>query len=452
MSPPLPGAGNTAATTATGGTRPMVRVVTVNWNGGDLTARCVRSLYDAHWPADRLQVVVVDNGSTDGSLDLVRAQAPTARIVENGANLGFAEGCNRAMRDLAGVDLVALVNNDATVDPGWLPPLVAAIDSHPRVGAACPKILLDSGFVEAGLRAWRPTTLTVSVGGVDVTARCRVLEPDGRSLPVAETTITVYGACVVWVPVAADGSSGRLGLQVQRAGELELEMGGRTTTIGAADRTVEVMTPITTETFRVLNNVGNGITAAGEGFDRGLGERDDGQYDEPCDVPAWCGGGVLLRAEYLRDTGLFDPTFFTYYEDLDLSRRGAARGWTYRTAPTSVLHHVHGATNLIGSDHFVFHNTRNHLMCTARNGSGAEVRAALGLFTREWSHHFRHDVFGRVRRRWGIDARQVRLRTRALAAFVKLSPSVARSRRPTRTTAIGRRPPATDPRPLQART
>ena len=62
---------------------------------------------------------------------------------------------------------------------------------------------------------------------------------------------------------------------------------------------------------------------------------DEGQFDEPADVFAWCGGGVLLRSRYLEDVGLFDERFFLYYEDTDLAWRGRARGWRYRYVPES---------------------------------------------------------------------------------------------------------------------
>ena len=65
---------------------------------------------------------MVDNGSTDGSVDGWAARHPDVRLVQTGANLGFAGGVNRGLADLDDVDAVALVNSDAFVDPGWLGP------------------------------------------------------------------------------------------------------------------------------------------------------------------------------------------------------------------------------------------------------------------------------------------------------------------------------------------
>jgi GT2 family glycosyltransferase len=86
-------------------------------------------------------VVVVDNGSTDGSVDDWAIRHPDVRLVQNRANLGYAGGVNRGLVDLDGVDAVALINSDAFVEPGWLTPLADALDADPAVGAASPKIL-----------------------------------------------------------------------------------------------------------------------------------------------------------------------------------------------------------------------------------------------------------------------------------------------------------------------
>lgn len=133
-----------------------VRVVVVNYNGGDLTVDCLRSLVATRWRADRLEVVLVDNASTDGVVARVRAELPVVTVIESDRNLGFAGGCNLGMRDRGDVDAVALVNSDASVDPDWLAPLVDALEQDPTRGAACPKVVfagsgrIDNVGVERG--------------------------------------------------------------------------------------------------------------------------------------------------------------------------------------------------------------------------------------------------------------------------------------------------------------
>ena len=72
---------------------------------------------------------MVDNGSTDGSVDRWDERHPDVTLIQTGANLGYAGGVNRGLADLDDVDAVALVNSDAFVEPGWLRPLAAALDA-----------------------------------------------------------------------------------------------------------------------------------------------------------------------------------------------------------------------------------------------------------------------------------------------------------------------------------
>ncbi|HWW44124.1 MAG TPA: glycosyltransferase, partial [Acidimicrobiia bacterium] len=128
-------------TTAT----PRVRVVVVNYNGGELTLACLRAIAATEWPVGALDVVLVDNASQDGVTEVVARELPAVQTIVSDANLGFAGGANLGLQDLpSDTSYVAVVNNDVTVPPRWLPPLVAALESDPACGAACPKILLAS--------------------------------------------------------------------------------------------------------------------------------------------------------------------------------------------------------------------------------------------------------------------------------------------------------------------
>ena len=124
-------------------TAPFVRVVVINYDGGAVTRRCVDSLLATEYPADRLQVVVVDNASIDGLNWVLREQYPQVTLIESDVNEGFARGCNLGMRDLDGVDYVALINNDAIVPTNWLQPLLDAFAGGEKVGAVVPKLLLN---------------------------------------------------------------------------------------------------------------------------------------------------------------------------------------------------------------------------------------------------------------------------------------------------------------------
>jgi len=116
------------------GEDPSVVVVVLNHNGLADTEACLASLGALDYP--HAQVVVVDNASTDGSAERLRAAFPAATVIETSTNLGFGGGCNVGIREAfeRGADLVWLLNNDAVVEPGALTELVGAAASDPSVG------------------------------------------------------------------------------------------------------------------------------------------------------------------------------------------------------------------------------------------------------------------------------------------------------------------------------
>ena len=153
---------------------PAIAVVIVNWNGRHLLDACLASTL-AQRPAPA-RTIVVDNGSTDGSLAHLRAHWPDVVALDAGANLGFSAGNNLGIRDAlsAGADYILLLNNDAELLPGALGELVAALEeSGPERWAAAPKILYrrDPGVIwSAGGRFawWRGLSLDRGTNERDV--------------------------------------------------------------------------------------------------------------------------------------------------------------------------------------------------------------------------------------------------------------------------------------------
>ena len=117
---------------------PAVSVLIVTWNGRALLERCLPSVLASTGPS--FEIVVADNGSADDTVAWLREAHPAVRVVAHGENLLFAEGNNRALPHCRG-RYVCLLNNDVEVEPGWLGPLVAALDEDPHVAAAQPKLL-----------------------------------------------------------------------------------------------------------------------------------------------------------------------------------------------------------------------------------------------------------------------------------------------------------------------
>ena len=124
-----------------------LRVVVVTFNNASFIERCVQAILDSDWTGDR-DIVIVDNASSDNTADLVARAFPQVRLIRSTLNRGFGAGNNLALRDLEGVDFVALVNSDAFVTRDWLVPLRAALEADSSLGAAGPKVLFEPTFSE----------------------------------------------------------------------------------------------------------------------------------------------------------------------------------------------------------------------------------------------------------------------------------------------------------------
>ncbi len=119
-----------------------VTVVVLNFNGLEELPGCLGSLQKSvEKGSGQVEVWLVDNGSSDGSTEWVRQQHPWVKLLENGSNLGFAKGMNRAVAKVRS-PYFALLNNDTEVGEGWLAPLVDCLDTEPDVAAVQSRIML----------------------------------------------------------------------------------------------------------------------------------------------------------------------------------------------------------------------------------------------------------------------------------------------------------------------
>lgn len=119
----------------------QVDAIVLNWNGNEIIKTCLDSLLAQDY--EQVNIVVVDNGSEDGSLQLVKdLYEGQLTIIENGANLGFAGGCNVGMRASEG-EFIVLVNSDARLEPNWVTESVAAMSDDPKIGMSACKIYFE---------------------------------------------------------------------------------------------------------------------------------------------------------------------------------------------------------------------------------------------------------------------------------------------------------------------
>jgi GT2 family glycosyltransferase len=122
---------------------PAISIIVLTWNQADVTLDCLASLAQLNYPVDRLQIIVCDNGSQDNTPAIIREQYPHVVMIENGDNLGFAEGNNVGIRFALqnNADYVVLLNNDTIVDREMLNELLRVVGTDPAIGIVGPKML-----------------------------------------------------------------------------------------------------------------------------------------------------------------------------------------------------------------------------------------------------------------------------------------------------------------------
>ena len=131
-----------------------VGVVVLNWNGCEVLRECLRSLATANYPA--LDVIIVDNGSTDKSCEVVAAEFPNVLLIRNQENLGFCVANNQGVAAAfeRKNDYALILNNDTVLQPECIDRLVARAQTEPDAGAVSPKIYF-----------WRPQGRIWFAGG-----------------------------------------------------------------------------------------------------------------------------------------------------------------------------------------------------------------------------------------------------------------------------------------------
>ncbi len=181
-----------------------VTIVVLNWNGREDTLACLASLQQVDYA--RYDVVVVDNGSGDGSVEAIRERWNSVTLICNQQNLGFCGGNNVGLR-LAlerGADHVLLLNNDTEVAPDFLGPLVQALADDPSVGVAGPSIYYHQ----------RPTVLWSAGGAIDWrSGKTRMMgldEPDRGQFGAAPREVDFVTGCAMLLRRAALERAGLL--------------------------------------------------------------------------------------------------------------------------------------------------------------------------------------------------------------------------------------------------
>jgi GT2 family glycosyltransferase len=292
----------------------LLSIIIPNWNGGRFLPTCLNSL--ARQTYQQMEVIVVDNASTDGSPQMLKSDYPWVKLIELTENRGFTGACNAGLRAAQG-QYLALLNNDTEVDPAWAGAVVNAFQQHEEVGSVASKMLLF----------------------------------DRRDH---------------------------------------------------------------------FHTAGDYFTVDGRPGNRGVWQRDEGQYDREEFVFSACGGSSAYRRAMLDQIGLLDDDFFFSGEDVDLGWRAQLAGWRCLYTPRAIVYHHLSATG--GGVTASYHDGRNLIFILIKN-----MPAAL------WRKHGLAILRAQARLAWQAlrawRGAAARARLRGMAAGLLSVPRMLRKRR-----------------------
>lgn len=276
---------------------PKIYLVILNWNHKNLTTECLESVDKLYTAGYQLNVVVVDNASTDGSVEhfkKLKFKSFNPKVLENKENLGFAIGNNIGMKYALknGADYILVMNNDVFVDKNLITELLKIARKYNKVGSVSPKIYFTKGF-EFHKKRYKKSEL-------------------GK-------VIWYAGGHIDWANVY--------------------------------------------------------------GENRGVNEVDRGQYNKKEEIDFATGACVLFSTKALKSVGLYDPKYFMYLEDGDLSIQMKRTGWKVLYAPKAICWHKVAQSSGIGSDLNDYYITRNRLLFGLR---WAPMRTKFALMRESW--------------------------------------------------------------------
>src|SRR5437588_5509983 len=126
-------------------TIPEISIVIVTWNGRDIAKECLQSIVGSSYPFS-VEVVVVDNASTDGTPNMIVADFPSVILIRNQKNAGFSQANNQGIKVSKG-RYVCLINSDVIVPAGCLESMLAYMQQNSDIGLLGPKMLMASGLI-----------------------------------------------------------------------------------------------------------------------------------------------------------------------------------------------------------------------------------------------------------------------------------------------------------------
>lgn len=387
---------------------PLISIVTVNYNGRKFLGDLFNSILNLNYPSEKIQIIMVDNGSSDGSVDFVKKEFPMVEMVPLSNNYGYAGGNNEGIRKAKG-SYIALVNNDCIVEEDWLSEMLSIFKQYPKnshAGAVGSKVVLSYPYLPVQFVAVSvsprelkkgkgSSRLGVKISDVEIlrakekddirkssanSGNNNIKYLDGFYPPASDSEGSIYrwtqDNAVLAVPlenldedimmqfkISSYLSSNNLQIVVGEEILYDLKVNGN-------PQEIKIKIPKSYFNCRkdIINSCGTKINKLFYSRDRGYLSFDEGQYGNIEEVFALSGSSLLIDRQMLEDAGYFDENFFTYYEDIDLFWRARLKGWKMFFTPDSVVRHLHCGTGKEWSYSFTYHVVRNRLLMIFKCG------------------------------------------------------------------------------------
>ncbi len=414
---------------------PFISIITVNYNGLRFLKNLFNSILNLNYPGDKIQVIMVDNNSTDGSVEFVRSNFPEVEVLVLNKNSGYAGGNNEGFKHARG-RYIALINNDCTVDQNWLTAMVNTMStncSESKVGAVSSKVVFfykylvldffigneekvsssdNSDIYGAMLSGFNIKYPDAKPNEMDLLEKSlKFLEgfylrsidaKNGRFTYKLKTKATLAVPIPVGENNRDENNASNDNASDDKIYENKVVLSFDASSLNGTNRLIitisgkeiystildeapkKIVLELTRDLFYlkkdIINSCGTEINRAFYSRDRGFNKIDEGQFDNVEEIFSPSGSSLLINKQLLDEVGFFDKSFFTYYEDIDLFWRARLKGWKVFFTGDSIARHYHCGTGKEWSHSFTYHVIRNRLLMIYRCGwPGIFVRSFAGF-------------------------------------------------------------------------
>jgi GT2 family glycosyltransferase len=375
-----------------------VSILVVNYNGLSHLDELFTSIRNQDYP--NLEVIFIDNGSSDGSIKYVNNNYSEVKIISLPSNVGFSEA-NNIGNELASGEFVCLVNNDGVLAPNLISSLYSCIEKDGTIGAVGGKILFWKKFVTFNFSIENGGSLVIDEADMisQLTKYNKLFYSDDVEINEGRFK-RIFNGSYIRVPICVGQERIVLNVNNDQNEPFNMSVDTEIKNIGYSGLIVPSEWKNLEFYFGnafdcdsisyVVNNAGSCIDSFGNVGDIGFGEIDVGQYDNVKDVDALCGAALLIRRSVLENEPIFASHFFAYYEDTELSVRLRNKGYRLVLCPNAIFYHKHASSSGENSAFFRFHVTRNRIFFLALHFSPSIWKDALEKSKTHLNHLLHH--------------------------------------------------------------